>query len=95
MEWKENCVLIANQLDGHDRGTISPYTQRCGYGDLHGLRQTLEMITEAALEDVDIVGLSILSEHMGLVPRIMQSLRESGLQDAFIFRSIILKNMPD
>ncbi len=52
-----------------------------------GLRQTPEMIVEAALqEDVDAVGLSILSgAHMTLVPRVLEGLREAGLDDVAVF----------
>ena len=51
-----------------------------------GLRQTPEMIVEAAVqEDVDVVGLSILSgAHMSLVPRVMALLREHGLNDVLV-----------
>ncbi|MGB9879918.1 MAG: cobalamin-dependent protein, partial [Anaerolineae bacterium] len=52
-----------------------------------GLRQTPEMIAQAALqEDVDVVGLSILSgAHMTLVPRVMQLLKQYGLDDVAVF----------
>lgn len=52
-----------------------------------GLRQTPSMIAEAALqEDVDVVGLSILSgAHMALVPRIMDEMRERGIDDLPVF----------
>jgi methylmalonyl-CoA mutase, C-terminal domain len=80
-------VLIAKPgLDGHDRGAkvIARALRDAGMEVIYtGLRQTPEMIAEAALqEDVDCVGLSILSgAHMALVPRIRQVMNENGLQD--------------
>ena len=80
-------VLIAKPgLDGHDRGAkvIARALRDAGMEVIYtGLRQTPEMIAEAALqEDVDIVGLSILSgAHMALVPRIRQEMDANGLQD--------------
>ena len=80
-------VLIAKPgLDGHDRGAkiIARALRDAGMEVIYtGLRQTPEMIAEAALqEDVDVVGLSILSgAHMALVPRIRQALAAQGLDD--------------
>src|SRR5688572_18697946 len=80
-------VLIAKPgLDGHDRGAkvIARALRDAGMEVIYtGLRQTPEMIVEAALqEDVDVIGLSILSgAHMALTPRIMELLRENGLDD--------------
>ncbi len=80
-------VLIAKPgLDGHDRGAkvIARALRDAGMEVIYtGLRQTPEMIAEAALqEDVDIVGLSILSgAHMALVPRIREVMNEQGLSD--------------
>jgi methylmalonyl-CoA mutase C-terminal domain/subunit len=80
-------VLIAKPgLDGHDRGAkvIARALRDAGMEVIYtGLRQTPEMIAEAALqEDVDVVGLSILSgAHLALVPRIRQLLNESGMPD--------------
>jgi methylmalonyl-CoA mutase, C-terminal domain len=71
-------VLIAKPgLDGHDRGAKVL---------ARGLRQTPEMVVSAALqEDVDVVGLSILSgAHMTLLPRITEGLREAGLDDVLV-----------
>src|SRR5665811_1741624 len=84
-------VLVAKSgLDGHDRGAkvVARALRDAGMEVIYtGLRQTPEMISEAALqEDVDVVGLSILSgAHMGLVPRILKSLYEHGMQDVHIF----------
>ncbi|MBL8118285.1 MAG: cobalamin B12-binding domain-containing protein [Anaerolineae bacterium] len=80
-------VLIAKPgLDGHDRGAkvIARALRDAGMEVIYtGLRQTPEMIAEAALqEDVSIVGLSILSgAHMALVPRIRQVMDENNLND--------------
>jgi len=80
-------VLIAKPgLDGHDRGAkvIARALRDAGMEVIYtGLRQTPQMIAEAALqEDVDIVGLSILSgAHMTLVPRIREAMNEAELED--------------
>jgi methylmalonyl-CoA mutase C-terminal domain/subunit len=77
-------VLIAKPgLDGHDRGAkvVARALRDAGMEVVYtGLRQTPEMVAEAALqEDVDAVGLSILSgAHMALVPRILELLRTNG-----------------
>ncbi|OGO13182.1 MAG: methylmalonyl-CoA mutase [Chloroflexi bacterium RBG_13_68_17] len=84
MEEKKIRVLIAKPgLDGHDRGAkvIARALRDAGMEVIYtGLRQTPEMVAEAALqEDVDAVGLSILSgAHMGLVPRVIELLRKQG-----------------
>jgi methylmalonyl-CoA mutase C-terminal domain/subunit len=83
-------VLVAKPgLDGHDRGAkvIARALRDAGMEVIYtGIRQTPEMIVEAALqEDVDVVGLSILSgAHMTLFPRIMQMLRDNGLGDVLV-----------
>jgi methylmalonyl-CoA mutase C-terminal domain/subunit len=80
-------VLIAKPgLDGHDRGAkvIARALRDAGMEVIYtGLRQTPEMIAEAALqEDVDVVGLSILSgAHLALVPRIREVMNQQGLND--------------
>lgn len=84
-------VLIAKPgLDGHDRGAklIARALRDAGMEVIYtGLRQTPQMITTAALqEDVDVVGMSILSgAHMTLVPRVIESLKEAGLSDVAVF----------
>ncbi len=89
-------VLIAKPgLDGHDRGAkvIARALRDAGMEVIYtGLRQTPEMIAEAALqEDVDAVGLSILSgAHMTLLPRIVQTLRDRGLTDVRVFAGGII-----
>ena len=83
-------VLIAKPgLDGHDRGAkvLARGLRDEGFEVVYtGLRQTPEMVVTAALqEDVDVVGLSILSgAHMTLVPRICELLREKGLGDVLV-----------
>ena len=84
-------VLIAKPgLDGHDRGAkvIARALRDAGMEVIYtGLRQTPEMIAEAALqEDVDVVGLSILSgAHNALVPAVIEKLHANGLEDVQVF----------
>jgi methylmalonyl-CoA mutase C-terminal domain/subunit len=84
-------VLIAKPgLDGHDRGAkvIARALRDAGMEVIYtGLRQTPEMVAEAALqEDVDVVGLSILSgAHMGLVPRIVELIRKNKQDNVKVF----------
>jgi methylmalonyl-CoA mutase, C-terminal domain len=83
-------VLIAKPgLDGHDRGAkvLARGLRDEGFEVVYtGLRQTPEMVTTAALqEDVDVVGLSILSgAHMTLVPRICRLLHEAKMDDVLV-----------
>ena len=83
-------VLIAKPgLDGHDRGAkvLARGLRDEGFEVVYtGLRQTPEMVVTAALqEDVDVVGLSILSgAHMTLVPRICALMREKGMGDVLV-----------
>ena len=83
-------VLIAKPgLDGHDRGAkvLARGLRDEGFEVVYtGLRQTPEMVATAALqEDVDVVGLSILSgAHMTLLPKIVRMLREQGLGDVLV-----------
>jgi methylmalonyl-CoA mutase, C-terminal domain len=83
-------VLIAKPgLDGHDRGAkvVAAALRDAGMEVIYtGLHQTPEMIATAAIqEDVDVVGLSILSgAHMTLFPRIAELLREQGRDDVLI-----------
>lgn len=83
-------VLIAKPgLDGHDRGAkvLVRALRDAGFEVVYtGLFQTPEMIASAALqEDVQVVGLSILSgAHMSLFPRIMDALRGQGLDDVLV-----------
>jgi methylmalonyl-CoA mutase C-terminal domain/subunit len=83
-------VLVAKPgLDGHDRGAkvMVRALRDAGFEVVYtGLFQTPDMIASAALqEDVDVVGLSILSgAHLALFPRIMDALRERGLDDLLV-----------
>ncbi len=83
-------VLVAKPgLDGHDRGAkvIARALREAGMEVIYtGLRQSPEMIIEAALqEDVDVVGLSILSgAHMDLFPLIVEGLRQKGMNHVLI-----------
>jgi methylmalonyl-CoA mutase C-terminal domain/subunit len=84
-------VLVAKPgLDGHDRGAkvVARALRDAGMEVIYtGLRQTPEMIAEAALqEDVDVVGLSILSgAHMALLPRILGLLKDNGQEQVKVF----------
>ncbi len=84
-------VLIAKPgLDGHDRGAkvVARALRDAGMEVIYtGLRQTPEMVAEAALqEDVNAVGLSILSgAHMALVPRILELIRANGQDHVMVF----------
>jgi methylmalonyl-CoA mutase C-terminal domain/subunit len=91
MTEKKIRVLVAKPgLDGHDRGAkvVARALRDAGMEVIYtGLRQTPEMIAEAALqEDVDIVGLSILSgAHMALAPRILELLKANGQDQVKVF----------
>ncbi len=90
MSDKKIRVLVAKPgLDGHDRGAkvIARALRDAGMEVIYtGIRQTPEMIVEAALqEDVDVVGMSILSgAHMALFPRVMELLRQNGMDDVLV-----------
>ncbi|HEX6251286.1 MAG TPA: cobalamin B12-binding domain-containing protein [Gemmatimonadaceae bacterium] len=83
-------ILVAKPgLDGHDRGAkvVAASLRDAGMEVIYtGLHQTPEMIATAAVqEDVDVVGLSILSgAHMTLFPRVLELLREQGRDDILI-----------
>ncbi|MGH2352443.1 MAG: cobalamin B12-binding domain-containing protein [Chloroflexota bacterium] len=83
-------VLVAKPgLDGHDRGAklVARALRDAGMEVIYtGIRQTPEMIAEAALqEDVDAIGLSIHSgAHLALFPRIVEALRERGMADVLV-----------
>ena len=84
-------VIVAKPgLDGHDRGAkvVARALRDAGMDVIYtGLRQTPEMIAEAALqEDVDVVGLSILSgAHMALAPRVLELLKANGQDNVSVF----------
>ena len=83
-------VVAKVGLDGHDRGAkvISRALRDAGFEVIYtGLRQTPEQVAETAMqEDADGVGLSILSgAHMALFPRVIEELRNRGLDDVLVF----------
>lgn len=83
-------VLVAKPgLDGHDRGAkvIARALRDAGMEVIYtGLRQTPEMIVHAALqEDVQVIGLSILSgAHMAIVPRVLEIMRQRKMDDVIV-----------
>ena len=96
-------VLVAKPgLDGHDRGAkvIARALRDAGMEVIYtGIRQTPRMIVETALqEDVDVIGLSILSgAHMVLFPEIIAGLRENGMEDVLLVAGgiIPLEDQPE
>ncbi|MCX7874787.1 MAG: cobalamin B12-binding domain-containing protein [Melioribacteraceae bacterium] len=84
-------VLVAKAgLDGHDRGAkvVAAALRDAGMEVIYtGLRQTPEMIVEAAIqEDVDAIGISILSgAHMTIFPRILELMKEKNVNDILLF----------
>jgi len=94
MEEKIRVLVAKPGLDGHDRGAklVARILRDAGMEVIYtGLRQTPDMIAEAALqEDVDVVGLSILSgAHMDLFPSILARLKEKGLEVIVVAGGII------
>jgi methylmalonyl-CoA mutase, C-terminal domain len=91
-------ILLAKPgLDGHDRGVkvVARALRDAGMEVIYtGLRQTPEMIVNAAAqEDVQIVGLSILSgAHMTIFPRVAQLMKEQGMEDVPLFGGGIIPN---
>jgi methylmalonyl-CoA mutase C-terminal domain/subunit len=89
-------VLLAKPgLDGHDRGAkvVARALRDAGMEVIYtGIRQTPEMIVEAAIqEDVDVIGLSILSgAHLELLPSIIEGLRKKGREDALVIAGGII-----
>jgi len=91
-------VLIAKVgLDGHDRGAkvVAAALRDAGMEVIYsGLRKSPELIVEAAIqEDVDAIGVSILSgAHMTVFPRILGLMREKGLSDVLLFGGGIISD---
>jgi methylmalonyl-CoA mutase, C-terminal domain len=91
-------VLIAKVgLDGHDRGAkiVARSLMEAGMEVIYtGLRQTAEHVAATAMQEgVDVVGLSFLSgDHMVLVPKVMQALREKGLENIMVIGGGIILN---
>ena len=89
MNEKIRVIVAKPGLDGHDRGAkvIARAFRDAGFEVIYtGLRQTPEQVVNAALqEDVDVVGLSVLSgAHMTLCPRIMELMKKEGLDDVLV-----------
>ncbi|KPV65127.1 MAG: Dimethylamine corrinoid protein [Candidatus Bathyarchaeota archaeon BA1] len=94
-ERKVRVIIAKPGLDSHDRGAkvVARALRDAGMEVIYtGLRQTPEQIVETALqEDVDVIGLSILSgAHMTLFPRIMELLKQRGLDDVLVFAGGII-----
>ena len=90
MQRKIRILLAKPGLDGHDRGVkvIAAAFRDAGFEVIYtGLRQTPEMIAEAAIqEDVDAIGMSILSgAHMTLFPRVLDLLKQKGADNILLF----------
>ncbi len=90
MERKIRVIVAKAGLDGHDRGAkvIAAALRDAGMEVIYtGLRKTPEMIVEAALqEDVDAIGISILSgAHMTIFPRILNLTKEKGMNNVLLF----------
>src|SRR5918997_287269 len=97
MERKIRVLVAKPGLDGHDRGAkiIARALRDAGMEVIYtGLQQSPQMIADAALqEDVDVVGLSILSgAHMTLLPKVSQLLREAGATDVLIVAGGIISD---
>lgn len=89
MEEKIRVLIAKPGLDGHDRGAklVARILRDAGMEVIYsGLRQTPEMIAEAAMqEDVQVVGLSILSgAHLEVFPAVLKQLDEKGLEDVVV-----------
>jgi methylmalonyl-CoA mutase, C-terminal domain len=90
MDQKTRVLIAKAGLDGHDRGAkvVAAALRDAGMEVIYtGLRKTPEMIVEAALqEDVDAVGISLLSgAHMTIFPKVLQLMRQKGLDDVLLF----------
>jgi methylmalonyl-CoA mutase C-terminal domain/subunit len=90
MEHKIRVLIAKAGLDGHDRGAkvVAASLRDAGMEVIYtGLRQTPEMIVEAAIqEDVDAIGISILSgAHMTIFPRILNLMKEKQVDDILLF----------
>ncbi len=89
MEKKIRVLVAKAGLDGHDRGAkvVASYFRDAGFEVIYsGLRQTPQMIVQTAMqEDVDVIAISILSgAHMTVFPKILQLMKEKGLNDVLL-----------
>jgi len=90
MEQKIRVLIAKAGLDGHDRGAkvVAAALRDAGMEVIYtGLRKTPETIVEAALqEDVDAIGISLLSgAHMTVFPRVLHLMKERGMDDVLLF----------
>lgn len=97
MERKIRVLVAKPGLDGHDRGAkvIARALRDAGMEVIYtGIQQTPQMIVEAALqEDVDVIGLSILSgAHMTLLPKITHLLKQQGMDDVLVIAGGIISD---
>ncbi len=97
MERKIRVLVAKAGLDGHDRGAkvVAAALRDAGMEVIYtGLRQTPEMIVEAAIqEDVNAIGISILSgAHMTLFPKILNLMKEKDVDDILLFGGGIIPN---
>jgi methylmalonyl-CoA mutase, C-terminal domain len=97
MERKIRVLVAKPGLDGHDRGAkvIARALRDAGMEVIYtGLQQTPQMIVEAALqEDVDVIGLSILSgAHMTLLPKVAELLQAQGMDDVLVVAGGIISD---
>jgi methylmalonyl-CoA mutase C-terminal domain/subunit len=95
MERKIRVLIAKAGLDGHDRGAkvVAAALRDAGMEVIYtGLRQTPEMIVSAAIqEDVDVIGVSILSgAHMTIFPKIIKLMKEKGLDDVLLLAGGII-----
>ena len=97
MERKIRVLVAKSGLDGHDRGAkvVASALRDAGMEVIYtGLRQTAKMIVEAAVqEDVDAIGISILSgAHMTIFPKILDLMKEYELNDVLLFGGGIISD---
>lgn len=90
MDKKIRVIVAKAGLDGHDRGAkvIAAALRDAGMEVIYtGLRQTPQMIVEAAIqEDVDAIGISLLSgAHMTIFPKVLELMKEKGVDDVLLF----------
>ena len=90
MDKKIRVIVAKAGLDGHDRGAkvIAAALRDAGMEVIYtGLRQTPEMIVEAAIqEDVDAIGISLLSgAHMTIFPKVLELMKEKGVDEVLLF----------